>query len=180
MLVDLYTRLRTDATPVYARDSRVEGHLIEYEEAVRRDDAVTTKVASDKLREFEITDRLRRDVVDVLSAVGSKEAKKAFIDYVRDYPAFFGSSGQPIMGEMETLIRMGSNAVPDIIEALSAARSDPEPLSSIGFQKRLVRMLGLIGDPKALPALDELANDEDLRGVVESAVRSIVGGVVRR
>ena len=170
-LLSLYTRIRSGA--------RIYGD----EPATRNEDASADEIAKKEMERFDITDRLRQDVIDLLTQLRSEEALKAFIDYLYDYAPGLESFGEPVCGEMQALIEMRSLALPDIIEVLSTARhqavrtrlnSTAEYYKSIRFQRRLITVLGRIGDPKALPLLEELASDEFLVTFVNEAERNIL------
>ena len=176
-LLDLYRRLRNG--------TRVCGN----EPATRNESTSLDQVAENETEEF-ANERLCLDVIDLLTQLRSEEAVKPFIDYLYVYPcgAGMGSYGEPVCGEMRALIEMGSLAVPEIIEVLSTARDQAaktrlsgtaEHYKSIGFQGRLIRVLGRIGDPKALPLLEELASDQFLVSSVNEAKSRILNNTRR-
>ena len=178
-LLDLYTRLRNG--------TRVCGN----EPATRNESTSLDEVAEDETEEL-ANARLLLDVIDLLTQLRSEEAIKPFIDYLYDYKCCVGmgsGDGEGAFREMGALIEMGSLAVPEIIEVLSTARDQAGKTrlsstvvdyeKSIGFQGRLIRVLGRIGDPKALPLLEELASDQFLVSSVNEAKSRILNNTRR-
>ena len=190
-LLDLHRRIIDGDTRFYATESEsgdartmYEDARRSYEEARRNNDTTASNLAWEQMMRFDITPKLLRDVVDLLAELRSEEATKALINSMRDYRyAGMGSNGEPISDEMQALIDMKSSAMPLIIEALSAARREPKqppsnnapsPWLFASYESRLIRILGKIGDPRALPILQELAADAALASFVEEAVTEIM------
>jgi hypothetical protein len=181
-LFELYTQIR-DGGRIYARGPQVDEALSRFTEAKRLGDRSFIQSTEEELEDFDITHRLLEDVINLLTELRSEAAKKAFIEYIRDgYPSGVLSNGEPIYREMRALIEMKSFAVSDLIHALDTSDEQPEnavdgqprPKNPVVFQERLIRILGRIGDPKALPALERARKKDDcLKQWIDEAVREI-------
>ncbi|MFQ5456108.1 MAG: HEAT repeat domain-containing protein [Nitrospirota bacterium] len=108
------------------------------------------------LNDEENDEDVKWNIIWALGAIGDKEAVPALIEVLKDNDLQGAAS--------KSLKRIGKDAVPDLTAALKS-------------KYKLIRwsvadLLGIIGDPSAIPALMERVNDTD-EGVAWSVRRAL-------
>ena len=174
-LVSLLDDLMRDRRPRFARIKSEKGE--------------TSNLGQTNL---EINERLESDICDVLSQTRSEQAFPTLIRLMWK-PDGIGV-GQPINIAMQTLIEIGSPALPALLQAIDSAEelamndykdgltSGTEKMRQaihdaiFKIQARSAIVLGRIGDARAIPKLqdiEESTNDGELRYFCRDAIKRI-------
>lgn len=137
---------------------------------------VQVKLGLSTVLSAEIAWRLREDIFDLLGLIGDEQAVPLLIQIMENRETYTRLAN--FSGEMRALARVGSPAVPRLIEAIETAEdrasslpyvmSEPEEELRRGLvaervaqvRARAARVLGEIGDLRALPVLERLLQPE--------------------
>ena len=141
-------------------------------ERIPRSDAKRQGEAARKLSSMIINQRLKEDFCELLGRLRAEEAVAALIEAMETWSG--GDSWENSNPAMEALQKIGSAAVPDIIEAVDSAKARAAIPKGEGYpsdffisteagknQARASMVLGEIGDARALPVLERLENSTD-------------------
>jgi len=154
-LMKLLEELKNTSKPIFESGKEAEGEEIYQSllEAEKNKHSGEAAVYGMKLLDLDITARLREDAIELLGDVRAQEA----IPYL-----ITNMERQPILSKlywcvsMESLVKIGSPAVPQLLESLQAlAEKNPKDRDDFAI-KRYAMVLAKIGDPRALPVLEKI------------------------
>jgi hypothetical protein len=143
--------------------------------------------AARQLSTMLINQRLKGDVCELLGQLRAEQAVKVLIEAMETWPG--GDSWENPNAAMDALQKIGSPAVPEIVEAVESAkpraatpRGEGHPseffvtTEAVKNQARASIVLGAIRDARALPVLERLENSTDsgwLRPYLRRAIAQI-------
>ncbi|MFY9570498.1 MAG: hypothetical protein WAV20_03730, partial [Blastocatellia bacterium] len=160
-----------------------------------RSDSYRERLALSTDLSAEFAWRLGENVFDVLGLIGDEQAVHLLIQIMENREFYTRLAN--FSGEMKALARIGSPAVPRLIEAIETAearawvlpyiRSEPDGERRPGLvaervaqvRARAARVLGEIGDLRALPVLEKLLQPE-ARSHSTGAERGYVAEAIQR
>ncbi len=157
LLEDLF---KDDFTPWFASGRAEEGKEVweRRQRALDSGDAGAARAAWDQLAQLEISGRLKNDVMEILGRLQAQAAVPLLIRIMEERE--IDNLWEKMRSEMYALVAIGSPAVPRLIELIKeakvAAKRNPHGISAYRLQVRAAKVLGLIGDARALPVLKEL------------------------
>ena len=139
-------------------------------ERIPRSDANRQAEAVKHLSTMLITQRLKEDVCELLGQLRSEEAVAVLIEAMESWTG--GDSWENSNAAMDALQKIGSPAVPDIIEAVESAKQ--RAASPRGEDRPSDFFVSTeIGDARALPVLARLENSTESQWLVPYLRRAI-------
>jgi HEAT repeat protein len=151
--------LREPFKPWFAVGREREGkEAWDHYQAVDPREVNVVRAASDRLAGLEISGRLRNDTIELLGRLRAHEAVPLLIRIMEQRD--LDNASEKMRAEMYALAAIGSSAVPALIESIrraqTAGKGVPNGVPPYLIQVRSARVLGLIGDARALPVLKEM------------------------
>lgn len=165
-----------DFTRVFASGHSKEGEDIWElrEKAINSRNEAAAQAATERLAQIEISGRLKNDIMEILGRLRAREAVPLLIRIMEQRE--IDNLWEKLRPEMYALAAIGSEAVPGLIQSIkeadAVAKRNLNSVPPYRLQVRSARVLGLIGDKRALPALrDLLKQQRDV--LVSEAIRQI-------
>jgi hypothetical protein len=166
-----------------------------YDRAVESRNEAELLASAEQISTLNIRSRLKRDAIDLLALLKAEEAVPLLIRSIYCCEVEVARPGKdPMRPEMEGLIKLGSVAIPKLLEAIQSAediarsfRYDSQKVTEEEvrwrteyyknvIQMRAVRVISEIGDDRALPVLEQLLNtiqDKSKISYVKEAITKI-------
>lgn len=160
-LLNLLEELKNDPQLRFESGKEAEGEAAykAYLEAKNNNRSEESREYWKKLYALDITARLRNDLIELLGDLQGEEA----IPYL-----IIDMQRQPIVSKvrwcasMEALVKIGSPAVLNLLELFSFwINREPEARDSFTL-RRIAMILAEIGDPRALPVLENVKPDDPI------------------
>lgn len=167
---------KDDFTPLFSSGHSKEGEEIWKlrEKALNSGNDAAAQAATERLAQIEISGRLKNDIMEILGRLHAREAVPLLIRIMEQRE--IDNLWEKLRPEMYALAAIGSEAVPGLIQSIkdadAVAKRNLNSVSPYRLQVRSARVLGLIGDKRALPLLrDLLKQQRDI--LVSEAIKQI-------
>lgn len=177
LLVSLLGELSADPFRPWFVSGREREGIEAWERRQKADDSgnvAEARAASELIAQLEISGRLKNDVMELLGQLRAEEAVPILIRLMEERPV--DNLWEKMRYDMKALVAIGSAAVPQLIESIKNAKDTAkrnwQPIPAYRIQVRAAIVLGMIGDERALPVLEELLRQENDM-LVDLAIKQI-------